>query len=80
MVEWQAMSVSAFEALQLRLEQQRHWELAIAVRDGHQPSVDPDLSRLIELGSGQRVYSGVSEPFVKRLVAGAWRLEERSLY
>ena len=74
------MTAHVFDALSLRLEQQRHWELAMSVRDGHQPAVDPDLSRLIEIRSGERVYNGVSEPFVKRLVAGAWRLEDRSVY
>ena len=62
-------------ALQIRLEQQRHWELADSVRDGEQPSIDPDSHRLIELRTGVRLYRGDAGTFVKRLVDGSWRLE-----
>jgi hypothetical protein len=68
-------------ALQLRLEQQRHWELALSVQDGRQSSLDPDQHRLTELRRGERVYDGLSGPFYKRLVAGAWQvLNESDLY
>ena len=43
-------------ALQLRLEQQRHWRLASAVRNGTQPGVDPDSHVLRELRGNERVY------------------------
>ena len=62
-------------ALQLRLEQQRHWQLAGSVRDGRQPPVDPDAHRLIELCGPERIYRGIDGRFVKRLVGGAWRIE-----
>jgi hypothetical protein len=62
-------------ALQVRLEQQRHWELATSVRDGRQPAVDPDSHRLIELRRAERVYQGYSSTFVKRLSGGSWRVE-----
>jgi hypothetical protein len=73
------------EKLRWRIEQQQHWCLAPAVQDGRQPSVDPDLNDLEELGDGLRIYSprvtrdGVVR-LCKRLVDGVWEhgtLEER---
>jgi hypothetical protein len=69
------VGAEVFSALQVRLEQQRHWELAVSVRDGKQPSIDPDSHRLIELRSAERLYRGDSGTFVKRLVGGSWRIE-----
>lgn len=66
---------SVSSALQIRLEQQRQWELATSVRDGEQPSIDPDSHRLIELRNAERVYRGDSGTFVKRLTGGSWRIE-----
>jgi hypothetical protein len=62
-------------ALQVRLEQQRHWERAASVRDGNQPAIDPDSHRLIELRASERVYRGDAGTFVKRLDGGAWHIE-----
>jgi hypothetical protein len=62
-------------ALQIRLEQQRHWERATSVRDGEQPSIDPDSHRLIEIRTAERVYRGDAGNFVKRLSGGSWRIE-----
>jgi hypothetical protein len=64
-----------FSALHSRLEQRRHWQLGASVRDGKQPTVDPDSHRLIELRTDERVYRGDAGQFVKRLVDGSWRVE-----
>ena len=71
------MDGGASTALQLRIEQQRQWELAASVRDGSQPSVDPDTHRLVEIRKGERVYRGAEgSRFVKRLTGGTWHVEE----
>jgi hypothetical protein len=62
-------------ALQIRLEQQRHWERATAVKDGEQSGIDPDSHRLIELRTTERVYRADEGTFVKRLSGGFWRIE-----
>jgi len=62
-------------ALQVRLEQQRQWERAAAVRDGKQPAIDPDSHRLIELRSSERVYRADVGTYIKRLAGGWWRIE-----
>lgn len=59
-------------SLQLRLEQQRHWESAVAVRDGRQSRSDPDVHLLRELHAGERVYEDARGRFVKQLIDGAW--------
>ena len=69
------MKPSGAAELQLRLEQQRHWQLAAAVRDGRQPAIDPDQHRLRELRSAERIYEGEGGTFVKRLIGGSWRIE-----
>jgi hypothetical protein len=66
------MDVSGAEALRLRIEQQRHWRQAAAVRNGDQPPVDPDSHALRELRGGERLYGAEPGGFVKRLVGGAW--------
>jgi len=72
------MGESVSDALRVRLEQQRHWELAAAVRDGRQPAVDPDMHRLVEIrGSGERLYEGALGNYVKRLRGDAWRVESQ---
>jgi len=63
--------------LQWRIEQQQHWRQAQAVLDGRQPSIDPDLNDLEQLGDGLRIYStrATREGVVrlcKRLVDGVW--------
>ena len=70
------MSLEGATALQLRLEQQRHWQLATAVRNGKQPSIDPDSHALVELRSNERVYTAPTGPYSKRIIAGAWALVE----
>jgi hypothetical protein len=70
------MDAKGATALQLRIEQQQHWERATAVRDGKQPSIDPDSYRLVELRSAERVYRGDGDAvFVKRLADGVWCIE-----
>jgi len=69
------MEAGVSGALQIRLEQQRHWELASSVRDGTQPAIDPDSHRLLELRSTERFYRGDLGTFVKRLSGGAWHIE-----
>jgi RecB family exonuclease len=65
-------------ALQLRIEQQQHWQLAAAVRDGRQPGVDPDSYALRELRGNDRFYQGENGAFAKQLVGGAWSRVELS--
>jgi hypothetical protein len=60
-----------------RIEQQRHWEQADAVRDGRQLPVDPDGDELEELGDGIRIYAvrrdGETIRRCKRLIDGRWQ-------
>jgi hypothetical protein len=69
------MDAKGATALQLRIEQQQHWELATSVRRGTQPSIDPDSHRLLELRNAERVYRDGDSVFVKRLAHGVWRVE-----
>ena len=68
--------------LERRIAEHAHWRQAEAVRDGRQSATDPDAERLIELGTGMRLY-GPEEPgihtngaggFQKRLVDGWWKV------
>jgi len=59
-------------ALRIRIEQQEHWRLAAAVRDGRQARTDPDLHALRELRGNERVYRDDVDSFVKRLIGGGW--------
>jgi hypothetical protein len=74
------------ESLRQRLEQQKHWLEAEAVRDGRQPRIDPDLFNLDQLHDGLRIYSArraTGEPWCKRLVDGTWEngtLDEHALH
>jgi hypothetical protein len=65
------------ESLRVRLEQQAHWQTADAVRDGRQPSVDPDRADLERIENGVRLYTeqiihGVRVRHCKQLVEGVW--------
>jgi hypothetical protein len=67
------MDPAGAAALQARLEQQRHWQLAAAVREGRQPRADPDVQDLRSCDGDERSYcSDADGPFVKRLVDGVW--------
>jgi len=67
------MDPAGAAALQARLEQQRHWQLAAAVQEGRQSRADPDMRALRELRGEERVYHDEHDgPFVKRLIDGAW--------
>ena len=79
------MDVAGAEALRQRLAQQEHWQQALAVQLGHQPSIDPDGYALVEFSSATRYYrprrqtdmiAGRMAPVIrrlcKRLVDGAW--------
>ena len=73
------MDAAGADSLRWRLEQQEQWRHAQAVRDGRQPSIDPDLADLTEFGEGLRLYS--SRPtrdgaarLCKRLVDGIWEI------
>jgi hypothetical protein len=74
------------ETFRQRLEQQKHWVEADAVRDGRQPRMDPDVYSLEELRDGLRIYSARregGEPWCKRLVDGVWEngtLAEQASY
>ena len=73
------MDIVAARSLQTRLEQQKHWQQADAVREGRQLPVDPDGDQLEALGEGVRFYSGqqaAKERVCKRLVDGRWRRVE----
>ena len=66
------MEASGAGALHLRLEQQRHWQQSTAVREGLQPSIDPDSHALRELRGGERLYACEAGAYVKCLIDGAW--------
>ena len=54
------MDAAGAEELRKRIEEQRHWEQAEAVRDGRQSATDPDSFELEELVDGVR-YCGRDE-------------------
>lgn len=71
------MDAAGAKRLRWRIEQQEHWQLADAVRDGRQPPVDPDGNDLVDVGHHIRLYRtrATSEGNVricKRLVDGFW--------
>ena len=71
------MDAAGAARLQWRLEQQAHWRQAASVRDGTQPSVDPDGEQLERLEPELRIYTaylrhGEVARACKRLVGGAW--------
>ncbi len=59
--------------LRKRLESHAHWRQAQAVQIGEQPTADPDVHELVELGEGLRRYRGGLR---KRLVEGRWVTDE----
>ena len=85
------MDTNGARHLAVRIAQQKHWELAEAVRDGRQPTSDPDGEQLEALGDGCRIYAtevtiGANgrrtvQRFLKTLVDGSWEVaivDERS--
>jgi hypothetical protein len=85
------MDTNGARHLAVRIAQQQHWELAQAVRDGRQPSSDPDGEELEALGDGLRLYAAevtdsangrrAVQRFLKTIVDGSWELaaiDERS--
>ena len=71
------MDAAGAAKLRWRIEQQQHWRQAPAVKEGRQPSVDPDMEDLVSVGDGLRVYTErrTSEGVLrlcKRLVEGVW--------
>lgn len=70
-----AVSMDAIGARHLRraIEQQEQWRQADAVRVGHQPLRDPDVSQLQEFdGVVRRYRSSDGRSFEKRLRDGLW--------
>lgn len=80
------MDVAGAKHLQFRIEQQRHWRQADAVRAGEQTSCDPDLDTLSDLGHRVRAYGServtmtvegeavmVERRLCKRLVGRWWQ-------
>jgi hypothetical protein len=83
------LDAAGAEELRKRLEEQRHWRQAEAVRDGRQPATDPDQLELEEIGEGVRYYGReqqrttlagrpvlITLRMTKTLVDGSW---ERTL-
>jgi len=66
------MDPSGAAVLRERLEQQRHWLLASAARDGRQPRSDPDVAALLDVIGNERFYQDDDGRFMKRLADGAW--------
>jgi len=61
------MDAAGAEELRKRLEEQRHWQQAAAVRGGRQPATDPDSFELEELGDKIRYYGREEQ---RRIVDG----------
>ena len=79
------MDTNGARHLQKRLRAHEHWCQAEAVADGRQPSSDPDVRELEEIGDGVRLYgcdvvrtsvdgrpAQVATRMTKTLVDGAW--------
>jgi hypothetical protein len=79
------MDAAGAEELRKRIEEQRHWRRAAAVRDGRQPATDPDQFELEEIGEDVRYYGReqqrtavagrpvlVTFRMTKTLVDGSW--------
>jgi hypothetical protein len=81
------MDASGAKRLRGWLEQQEHWQQALAVQQADQPSTDPDAWELEELGDGLRLYNVreeqrqivdggpalVIQRLTKRLEDGRWQ-------
>jgi hypothetical protein len=67
------MDAEGAQHLRRAIEQQQHWRLAAAVRDGRQAARDPDVSELVEFDHVLRRYrSRDGRVFEKRLLDGCW--------
>ncbi len=67
------MDVSGAQHLLRAIEQQQHWCQASAVREGRQPTRDPDLPHLVDFAGALRQYRfGDGHVFEKRLRDGCW--------
>jgi hypothetical protein len=67
------MDAVGAQHLRRAIEQQEHWRLAAAVRDGRQAPRDPDVSELVEFEHAYRRYrSRDGRSFEKRLLDGCW--------
>ena len=79
------MDAAGAEELRKRLEEQRHWQQAEAVRDGRQSATDPDSFELEELVDDVRYYGReeqrmtvddrpalVTVRMTKKIVDGMW--------
>lgn len=76
----QTVDAAGAETLRQRLEQQLNWRSAEAVRDGRQPSIDPDIDDLEEMQDDVRLYaarrgSGGARRMCKRLIDGLWQVD-----
>jgi hypothetical protein len=83
------MDISGARVLSERLAQQQHWQQALAVQLGRQPSIDPDGHSLESFRGGVRNYRPrqrleitdgrsvmVTRALCKRLIGGVWEGEE----
>jgi hypothetical protein len=71
------VGINAARLLARRIEQQRQWERADAVRAGEQPETDPDADELIGMEEDLRLYARrAGQPTRKRLVDGRWQEED----
>ena len=80
------MDATGAKTLNQRIADQEHWRQAQAVRDGLQPTIDPDAWQLVETREGLRLYdireqqrqtvegrpAVVTQRLTKRLVEGWW--------
>ena len=62
--------------LALRIAQHEHWCRAPAVREGLQPSVDPDAAELVDMADDVRTYAReAGGQLIKHLSEGRWKDE-----
>lgn len=79
------MDIVGAQQLRRRIEEQRHWAEAPAVRDGSQPGADPHAPELEDIVDGTRLYGRetahervegrhalVTRRMTKRVVEGRW--------
>ena len=67
------MDALGAQHLRRAIAQQRHWRQAAAVRDGRQPTRDPDVAELVDFSGMRRSYrSRDGAVFEKRLFDGCW--------
>jgi hypothetical protein len=71
------VGINAARMLARRIEQQRQWQRAEAVRSGEQPESDPDADVLIDMEEDLRIYARrAGYATRKRLVDGRWQEED----